>query len=420
MGTRVETRSGGDCGMNPVEGASAGPSQGSAARKVEAPAGDSVEQYATQNDAQSGMVGELLEAGLLVGLKALGPGGRMELELSGRGGIGEGAFFGAKAKATVEHTADGVRMKLTGGLSGGVGAAIPELGDATVGVTVDGGLSFLFRSDKEAADAVAAMIQSAPRAAALIPGIAVPVAAAVQLLADPDALKRVEMAGHRMESIEGALKIGAGVRASLPAGITKLDLMASESSSPLGFKLDLARGALIVDASFEAEVKAGFWYQVLPGLKLGSLNVGGELKGRYSLEAHYPLSKTDLARVMQGKVKIGDILSDPARQLTFHARGQVTGQLGSAEVGAEKSIPLRSLGDLKEVPALIGNPGGWTFKGHRLGVAVGGGPKVGLNELKGTLRMDTPILDAGRRPDGIAEEILRLASEIAVRLPGGK
>jgi hypothetical protein len=388
--------------LNPVEGAPASAAPKVPARKAE-PAPDSLEQYATQNDAWSGTLGGLLESRILAGLDTLGPGGRMEIDLAARGQIGVNALFGLKAKATVERADDGVVVKLGGGLAGGLGAALPGLGDASIAVVVDGGLTYRFQSGKEAADALAAMIQGASMAAAATP-MGLPLAPIAQLASDGDALLRVGRSVRRLESLEGALKIEAAARASLPAGIGKLDLMASMAGSPLGFRLDLARGALVVEASFEANLKAAFWYQVVPGLKVGSLNTAGDLKGRYSLEAHYPLSRQDIARVLEGQVKIGDILADPSRQLAFQARAKLTGQLAGAEFEAEKSMPIQELVDLTKVPELLISPGDWTFKGYRLGVAVGGGPKVGLSEVRGTLRTDTLVLDPSLWPAGSPEE----------------
>ncbi|HVE81593.1 MAG TPA: hypothetical protein VND93_02045 [Myxococcales bacterium] len=329
-----------------VKGKAAPPKAAAAAADV-----NQVEAYDPRaNDANAGVVGRTLEQGLHKTLGALPDGSRMQMQISAEGEV-MGVDLKAKGAVSVER--QGNQYLVTVDTSAGAGAGLHLTGGAKASVTgqLEGKVTVRYRSLDEAADNLAALVQVAPAAGRLGGPLGMVVAGAAELVRDKDAVPRAIHARDRVDSIELSSKVVGDLKLKMP--LSKFELGANVSVTPLSVKLDLRKGQLVFSTSTEAEAEVE-----------GAVSVNGDarMSREVALKAIYPLTKDEVARILKDPTVIQQ-LADPERHIEWEAEATVRGRVGDVEIEAQRRGPPEEVLEAARKGGLLALGDGWHVEG---------------------------------------------------------
>jgi hypothetical protein len=333
------------------------------------------------NDAERGWLGAGLEEGAREVLQRLPPGGSLTLGLEAAVRLklaGEGV-----GKTTVTRAADGsftVTVRDRVGVGAGVGAPGAKV-SALGGLA--GGLTLHFASADEAADRLAALLQTGLRNQPL--GVGLMLTGAL----DADGLQRSR------EALGNVTRFEVGLYGQLKG---KLDVQAAE----LGFKtvrdarveVDLQRGsvAFLLSQDVDARAKLELEREV-KGVKLESeLSLAqADTAQQDTLRLEVRLRPGELERLKRGALDPGGLLQRERLHVTLSQTREL--ELAGAHVRAEREFVLRGA-----VPPEAQDParGLWRVSA---GMDAGGGGELGFElgavDLKAALKAQVPLFEEG-------------------------
>ncbi len=385
----------------PADGAPPQPAGSQASARTSAVQPSAVQPF-RDNDAERGWLGAGLEDGAREVLQRLPPGGSLTLGLEASVRLKlAGELVG---KTTVTRGEDGnftVTVRDRVGVGAGVGAPGGKV-SALGGLA--GGLTLHFASADEAADRLAALLQTGLRNQPL--GVGLMLTGAL----DADGLQRSR------EALGNVTRFEVGLYGQLKG---KLDVQAAE----LGFKsvrdarveVDLQRGSVAFLASQDVDLGAK---AKLPGLEARGVKLEQELSlaqagaaQQDTLRLEVRLRPGELEQLKRGELDPGSLLQRERLHVTLSQARELT--LAGAHVRAEREFVLQGA-----VPPEAQDPtrGLWRVSA---GVDAGGGGELGFKtgavDLKAELKAQVPLFEGGALRMPLADVEHRVLSQVQER-----
>jgi hypothetical protein len=290
--------------------------------------------------------GEALEARYAQLLRQMPPGGKAEL--SAEGILRLDLAGEMKGKLEMERLQDGTwQVTVRGGMglglaasTGGAGAGEQKVGaEGSMMLGGKGGVTLHFRTVEEAADRLAALTQTGVLQATNFPEWVARGAG----LVDGDAAARSALALKNLQGFEVGLY--GELQGELEADLLKAGGKALEEGT---LRVDVAEGKLVYECSVQAQLQAGLkgleaaWKEGLVA-ELGTNRAAAGLETRTTFRVEVAVTKEELARVREGKLRPQQLLAPERLRKTVTQ--EVKGELGGVSISARRELPLEALKD---------------------------------------------------------------------------
>jgi hypothetical protein len=342
-----------------------------------------VEEY-RENDRNQGLAGRALERAYEETLRTLPPGGR--LELSTHGMLRLEVAGEVKAQVEVARLRDGAyQVTVRGGVGVGLAGSTGEKGlEGSAMVGARGAVTLRFANAAEAADRMAALVQTAAlEGARLGGGLAGQAAAAVAVragLVDSDATARAAQVLKNVQSFE------VGLYAELKGELELTAVKAGASLAAEGtFRVDVVNGKLVYECvgqvQLQGETRESF------------ADVSASLEGRLLLRAEVTLTKEEMDRLKEGRLEPRALMKPERirKSLTQEVKGTLVAEGQGVSYTAKRELPLESLGDVARLGDVRGS---WEVSAMtKTSAGLDGEWKVdaGIAELKVGVSMEAPL-----------------------------